>query len=125
MLQLSCHVRRVRRRRRRRLLPRGGARLVFGFHGGGGYSNFNRGYGRSVGGLSINIGNGGYGHYGGFSPVNRSFYGGGIPYYVARPAFVPVVPVYRGGFYGGGGHYGGYRGGGYGGGGYRNCGGGW
>jgi len=78
-----------------------------------GYSNFNRGYGRSVSGLSISIGNGGFGPYGGFAPVNRGFYGG-VPYYAARPVIVPVAPVYRGGgFYGGGGYYGGYRGGGY------------
>ncbi len=70
-----------------------------------GYGNFNRGFGRPVGGLSISVGNGGFGGFG--VPINRGFYGGGVPYYAARPAFVPVQPVYRGGYYGGGGFYGG------------------
>ncbi|QEG24263.1 hypothetical protein [Mariniblastus fucicola] len=109
---------------------RGGSGIsigIGGVNGGIGYSSFNRGYGRSVSGLSINLGNGGFSPYGGFAPVYRGGYGGGFygagrPVVVARPV-VQVAPVYRGGYYGGhrgGGYYGGHRHGGY-----RSCGGGW
>ena len=88
-----------------------------GFYGGRGvsvgFNSFNRGFGGFGGsGISISVGNRGFGGF----PVNRGFYGGGVPYYVARPV-VPVyrAPVYGGGFYGGGV----YRGGGFYGGGYR------
>lgn len=93
------------------------------YRGGSGFSigvgNFNRGfgyggfggvpYGRSVGGLSISVGNGfgggfGPGFGGGFGGVYGRPVGGfyGSPY--ARPV---VVPVTRG-YYGGGVYRGGY-----------------
>ena len=81
--------------------PRTGVSIGFN----SGFNNFGYGRGFRTSGISINIGNGGFGGY----PVNRGFYGG-VPYYVARPV-VPVyrAPVYRGGFYGGGYYGGGFR----------------
>lgn len=107
------------------------------YRGGSGISigvgNFNRGfgggfgvpYGRSVGGFSLSIGNGGFVGPGFVGPGIGGFgggFGGGYGYgrpvggFYARPVVVPVAPVYRGGGYYGGGFYRGYGGG-------RSCGG--
>lgn len=83
--------------------PRTGVSIGFN----SGFNNFGYGRGFRTSGVSINIGNRGFGGF----PVNRGFYGG-VPFYAARPV-VPVyrVPVYRAPVYGGGFYGGGFYGG--------------
>jgi len=88
---------------------RGGSGISIGIgngFNGVGFNSFNRGFGRPVSGFNLSIGNAGFAPRGGFVPINRGFYGRGVPFYAARPVIVPVAPIYRGGFHSRGFHRG-------------------